>query len=173
MKTKLKLHPNTILALCVLGVALLVNIVAVIVNSTSSENTAITNYGQTVLPLNILDFVKVGLIFLMAYFIFSIIKKVLRKEKWNPKYYVAIKRIGWLSILVVLLDSVSAIAREQYIYKNEPLSEIFSRPGIFTNIISQTVFSSPVAWFLICCIFLLADVLQYAGTMKNENESFI
>ena len=173
MKTKLKLHSNTILALCILGAALIVNLITVIANSTSSDKAIINNYRETILPLNIFDFVKIAIIFLMTWLIFSIVKKVLRREKWNPEYYVAIKRIGWLSILVVLMDAISTIAREQYIYKNEPLPGIFSRPGIFTDIIAQAVFSSPIAWFLICSIFLLADVLQYAGVLKNENESFI
>lgn len=173
MKQKFKLNPNTILTLCILGVALIVNLITVIANSSASDKTVINNYRETILPLNVFDFVKVALILFMAWLVFSIIKKVLQKEKWNPKYYVTIKRIGWLSILVMLMDAISTIAREQYIYKNESLPGIFSRPGIFTDIIAQTVFSSPVAWFLICSIFLLADVLHYAGELRNENESFI
>lgn len=173
MKAKFKLNPNTILAICILSAALIVNLVIVIANSSPSDKAIINNYRETILPLNIFDFVKVAIILLMAWLVFFILKKVLRREKWNSKYHVAIKRIGWLSILVMLMDAISTIAREKYTYKNESLGDIFSNSGIFTEIISQTVFSSPVAWLLICCIFILADVVQYAGELKSDNQSII
>lgn len=173
MKTKFKMNPNTLMVLCILGVALIANTITIVVNSGGSDMPAIDSYRKTILPLNILDFIKIAIILVMAYFIFIIVKKVLRNEKWNDKYYRAIKQIGWLSVFVLLLDAVSFVAREQYIYKNAPVTDLLSNPLDYPGILAQALFSSPVAWFLICCIFLLADVLQYANELKKENESII
>lgn len=168
MKAKFKINPNTVLVLCILGVTLVVNLIMVLVNSMGSNMQPIDQYRKTILPLNILDFVKVAIIFFMAYLMYAIIRKVLRKEKWNDKYYHSIKRIGWLSVLVLLLDAISFIAREQYTYKNTSLTDLLANPAEYSSILAQAIFSSPVAWFLICSIFLLADVLQYANDLRKE-----
>ncbi len=159
--------------LCILGVAIVANLLATIADTVEINKTNTHPYQEVLLPLNIFGFAQTALIFVMAYLVFSIVKKVIQKKKWDTQYYTSVKQIGWLSVLALLLNAISIIVREQYALKHDPLTQIFARPGIFTEIIAQAIFSSPIAWFLICSIFLVADVLQYTSDAKNENESFI
>lgn len=173
MKSKLKMNINTIMVLCILCLSFIANLVTVIINTQKHDIAAVANYRKIILPLNLLDFLKAFIILFMGFLLFRIIKKLLNRVSWNDKYYRQIKTIGWLSILVMVMDSVSVISRDQYIYRNSSLSENWAIGKLFSEAIVQTLFSSPIAWFLVLCIFLLADVLQYASELKRENESFI
>lgn len=173
MKPKFKATPNTVLILCILAMAMIINLIMTIVNIQKADMAIINNYRQIILPLNILDFLKAGVILFMGFSVFRITKNAITEAKWQSKYYYKIKQIGWLSVLVLLLHAISTVAHEQYIYKNESITNLWGNPGFYQDVISNTLFSSPLAWFLVLCIFLLADVLGYTGSVKKENESII
>lgn len=160
---KLKLNPNTVLILVILAMVLAANIINTLVASSSSDVASVQSISEATLPLNILDFIKIIIIFIMAWIGFSTIRRIVRHEKWNAKYYRSIKQVGWLSVLVVLLDAISFVIQEQYISQNKDLSAISTDVTIYTDIISHALFSSPIAWFLIACIFIFADVLEYVN----------
>lgn len=166
MNQKFKLTPNTILVLIILTMVLIVNIFSTLSDFSSSKIATIESYRNSVFPLNILDLVKFILIIFMGWLIFGLIKRVAGKDKWSEKYYRRIKQIGWLSIFLILLDAISFVIREQYISINKDLATLSADPGIYTDIIAHALFSSPITWFLVVCIFLLADALEYSN--KNS-----
>lgn len=173
MKPKFKATPNTVLILCLLAMAVIINLIMTLVNTQKADMAVINTYRQIILPLNILDFLKAGIILFMGFSVFRITKNVIAHAKWQPGFYYKIKQIGWLSVLVLLLHAITTVAHEQYIYKNESLTNLWGNPGFYQDVISSTLFSSPLAWFLVLCIFLLADVLKYTYELKTDSESII
>lgn len=161
MKRKLRLNPNTILILVILAVAVLMNVVTSLIDSSSTGVVSVDAQRDAVLSLAVLNAVKMIIIVIMGWLVFRIIRRVVRKEEWNDGYYQAIKRIGWLSVLAVLLDAISSVIDQDYIDENKDISGIATDATIYGNIISYAVFSYPVAWFLIALVFISADVLRY------------
>ena len=167
---KFKINPNTVLILIILAMVLLANIVNILVDFSSSDVASVKSYRDAGIPLNILDLIKIALIFFMGWNVYLLIKKVAKGEKWNAGFYTAIKRVGWMSILVLLFSSFSFVVREQYLSQNKNLMEISSDPAIYTDVISYTLFSSPIAWFLIAVIFITADILDNANRRHAVND---
>lgn len=169
MKQKLRLNPNTILILIILIMVLAANILNTAVTSSSSDVATIQSYREATLPMNILDLIKITIIFLMGWMLFSTVKKAARNAKWSDMLYRRIKQIGWLSVLVVVLDAISYVIRDQYIAQNKSLSTLGTDATIYTEVISHALFSSPLTWFLIACIFLFADVLNIVNKPQPDN----
>ncbi|AHF17837.1 DUF2975 domain-containing protein [Niabella soli] len=173
MKQRFKVHESSVIAFIILILSVLVNLVTVIINARSSDMPVIESYRQIILPLNILDFVKAAIIFWMAWLLFRILKNVSNGIKWSDRYFRSIKRIGWLSVLIVVLDAITTTGRNLYIYRNTPLTDELTSGKFAIDVLAQTLFASPIAWFLILCVFLLADLLRYAGELKTDSESII
>lgn len=147
--------------------ALAANVLNSFVNSSTSNLASMQSLRNETLQLNILDIIKILIIVLMGWLLYSILKGVLREDKWSAKSFRNIKRVGWLSVLVVLLDAISFVIRDQYISQGKSLSTLSSDPAIYTEVISHALFSSPIVWFLIASIFLLADVLNHSHNKAN------
>lgn len=173
MKQRFKVHESSVIAFIILILSVLVNLVTVIINARSSDMPVIENYRQIILPLNILDFAKAAVIFWMAFLLFRMLRNVSNGVKWSDRYFHTIRRVGWLSVLVIILDAVTTTGRNLYIYRNTPITEELTSGKFAIDVLSQTLFASPIAWFLIWCVFLLADLLRYTGELKTENESII
>lgn len=169
MKQKFKPNSNTVLIAIILLMALVANAINTLITSSTSEVAAVQSYRQATLPLNILDFIKFSLIVLMGWIIFSNTKRIVKSRNWNERYYNSIKRVGWLSVLVVLLDAVSFVVKEDYIAQGKDLAELTTDATIYADVISHALFSSPIVWFLIACIFLIADVLNHANNPEQVN----
>jgi hypothetical protein len=167
MNQKFKLNPNTILMLIIFGMVFIVNIFSLLSDFTSSKVTLMQSYRDAVLPVNILDLVKFTVVFFMIVLAFKLVKKGIKKENQSSQYYRGMKQIGWLSVLVVLLDAISFVLREQYISQNKDIATISTNPTIYADIISRALFSSPITWFLIVCIFLAADAV-YENDLRNR-----
>lgn len=173
MKSKFRLNPNTVLIMCILGMTFLASIIMAVVNVQTSSQNVITAYRQLVWPVSVIEFIAAALILFMAYQIFKMVKRVINNERWDEKYYRNIKRIGWLSVLVLLLGSFSGILRSQINYRATAVADQLSTPVFYINALVDTLFNSPIAWLLVLCIFLLADVLNYAIELRSDNESII
>lgn len=158
MTKKIMLSPNSILVLIILAMVLIINIISLLTDLSNSSTAAMQAYRDNMMLANIAVAVKFILIVFMAWLAFRLIKSA--GNKWNERMYRGIKQIGWLSVVVVLLDSVSAVLKEQYSRQNQGHAGISSDPGVYTDIISQALFSAPVVWLLIACIFLIADILN-------------
>ena len=169
MKQRLKLNPNTILILIILIMVLAANILNTAVASSSSDVATIQSYREATLPVNMLDLLKIAIIFLMGWMIFSSVKKAAKHAQWSNSLYRKIKQIGWLSVFVVVLDAISYVIREQYIAQNKSLSTLGTDATIYTDVISHALFSSPLSWFLIACIFLIADILNLFNNPKADH----
>ncbi|MFV0605933.1 MAG: hypothetical protein ACK5NK_08850 [Niabella sp.] len=164
---KFKLSPNTILILIILGMVLIATFISTIVDFGTSGIASIQAYRNKVLPLLIVDIAGVLLILFMCWRIFSMVKKIIATHKWNDRFFTTIKQIGWLSILVLLLQAISLTFREKYIAQGKNITEAASDTRIYSDILSQALFASPLIWFLIGSIFLLADALQHINNTKS------
>jgi hypothetical protein len=160
MKQKFKLNSNTVLMLVIFGMVFIVNIFSLLSDFISSKTAMMQSYKDAVLPITILDLAKFLLILFMAVLAFKLVKKIIVEKKRNDRYVRSMKQIGWLSVLVILLDAISFVLREQYVSQNKNIATIGIDTTIYTDIISHALFSSPIAWFLVVCIFVAADVLQ-------------
>lgn len=173
MPPKFKITGSSLMALGFLCIAFLVNLVMLITNSLSSGIASIQEYRNQVLPLNILEFVKSGIILIMGYLLFRIIRNVMSRVKWNMGYYKKIKWIGWLNVLVLLIDAAASTWKESVFSKQDSITNHLADHNLYQNALLTALFNTPISWFLILCIFLIADLLQYASEIKMENDSII
>ncbi|MCF3110747.1 hypothetical protein LL912_18330 [Niabella sp. CC-SYL272] len=173
MPPKFKITGSSLMALGFLCIAFVVNLVMLITNSLSSTIASIEEYRKRVLPLNILEFVKSGILLVMGYLLFRIIRNIMSRIKWNMGYYKKIKWIGWLNVLVLLIDAAISTWQESILSKQDSVMNHLSDHNLYQNALLTALFNTPLAWFLILCIFLIADVLQYTSEVKMENDSII
>ncbi|ANH83271.1 hypothetical protein A8C56_21850 [Niabella ginsenosidivorans] len=173
MLPKFKITGSTLIAMGFLCAAFIVNLVILITNSLSSNIVSIQEYRNQVLPVNILEFVKSALLLVMGYLLFRIIRNVMSRVKWNRSYYKKIKLIGWLNVLVLLIDAAITTWKESLFSKQEAITNHLADHNLYQNALLTALFNAPLSWFLILCIFLIADVLQYTSTIKMENDSII
>lgn len=173
MPPKFKITGSSLMALAFLTIAFVVNLVMLITNSLSSNIASIQEYRNQSLPLNVLEFVKSGLLLIMAFLLFRIVKNVMSRVKWNMGYYKKIKGIGWLNVLVLLIDGASTTWRENLSSKSESITDHLTDHNLYQNALLNVLFNSPISWFLTLCVFLIADILQYASQVKLENDSII
>lgn len=164
MNQKFKITPNTLAIFCIMVLSLVAGLVNTVVNSRHSQVATVQDYQNAVWPLNILDGAKTLVLLLMVFLIYRLVKSVLNGQLWEERYYVRMKTIGWIAILVLFMDAVSFVGREQAL-EAAPLG--LSDSKLYSNAILQLLFSSPVAWFLVLSIFLTADVLHYVQSSKN------
>jgi|GEM_PF-6087095 len=173
MPPKFKITGSSLMALGFLCIAFLVNLVMLITNSLASGIASIQEYRNQVLPLNILEFIKSGLLLVMGYLLFRIIRNVMSRVKWNMGYYKKIKWIGWLNVLVLLIDAAVGTWKETLLSKQDSIMQHLTDHNFYQGTLLTALFNAPVSWFLILCIFLIADLLQYASEIKTENDSII
>ena len=173
MTPKFKITGSSLLALGFLCVAFIVNLIGVITNSLASNVASIQDYRNLVLPLNILEFIKSGLLLVMGYLLFRIIRSVIGRVKWNMGYYKKIKLIGWLNVLVLLLDAAVGNWKDSIISKQDSIMHHLTDHNFYQGALLTALFNAPLSWFLILCIFLIADILQYASVVKMENDTII
>ncbi|WP_018627634.1 DUF2975 domain-containing protein [Niabella aurantiaca] len=173
MPPKFKITGSSLMALGFLCVAFVVNLVVTITNALSSNIASIQEYRNQVMPLNILELVKSGILLIMGYLLFRIIRNVMNRVKWNMGYYKKIKWIGWLNVLVLLIDAAISNWQESVLSKQDSLANHLTDHNLYQNALLTALFNSPISWFLILCVFLIADLLQYTSEIKMENDSVI
>ncbi|MBZ4189532.1 hypothetical protein [Niabella beijingensis] len=173
MPPKFKITGSSLMALGFLCVAFIVNLVVLITNSLSSNIASIQDYRNRVLPLNILEFIKSGILLVMGYLLLRIIRNVAGRVKWNMGYYKKIKLIGWLNVLVLLIDAAVSNWNETIISKQDTITQHLTDHNFYQGALLSALFDQPLSWFLILCIFLIADILQYTGAVKMENDFII
>jgi hypothetical protein len=161
MDKKFRLNPNTILMLCIFGVAVLVNLIMVLVNINGLDATDEPVYRRSVLLLSALDFLKILILLVQGYLIFLIARKVIQRESWNDRYYKTIKRIGWFGVLGLLIGAISDSGHELIDSGSTTVFQMLSGPENYPGILAQAIFASPMSWLLVVAIFLLADVLLF------------
>lgn len=172
MNQKFKLTPNTILILCIFGVSLMINLASGLMNFGGSSSKTVEEFQKSSALITVFELVKIAVILIMTYLVFGIIKRTLRNEGWSSKYYTSIKRIGWLSVLVLLIEGIIQTAKEQLANK-APIEAVLANPDRYPEMLGQAIFSSPVAWFLVCSIFILADVLRFANEPKTPSDALV
>ncbi|MCD2424563.1 DUF4456 domain-containing protein [Niabella pedocola] len=173
MPPKFKITGSSLMALGFLCIAFIVNLVMLITNSLSSNIASIQEYRNQVLPLNVLEFVKSAVLLIMGYLLFRIIRNVMSRVKWNMGYYKKIKWIGWLNVLVLLMDAAIGNWKETILSKQDTVINHLTDHNFYQGALLGALFNEPISWFLILCIFLIADVLQYTSEIKLENDSII
>ncbi len=169
MDKKFRLNPNTILMLCIFGVAVLVNLIMVLVNINGLDSTDKPVYKRSVLLLSILDFLKILIFLVQGYLIFLIVRRVIQLESWNERYYKTIKRIGWLGVLGLLIGAISDSGHELIDSGSTSILQMLSGPENYPGILAQAIFSSPLSWLLVVAIFLLADVMLFIQSRKSPD----
>lgn len=173
MPPKFKITGSSLMALGFLCVAFIANLVITLTNSLSSNIASIQEYRNQTLPLNILEFAKSGILLIMGYLLFRIIKNVMRRQKWNTGYYKKVKGIGWLNVLVLLIDAAASTWKESVFSKQDSITNHLADHNLYQNALLTALFNTPISWFLILCIFLIADLLQYTSAVKMEQDAII
>ncbi|MGJ7032751.1 hypothetical protein [Niabella hirudinis] len=173
MPPKFKITGSSLMALGFLCVAFIVNLVIALTNSLSSNIASIQEYRNQTLPLNILEFAKSGILLIMGYLLFRIIKNVMLRQKWNTGYYKKVKGIGWLNVLVLLIDAAASTWKESVFSKQDSITNHLADHNLYQNALLTALFNAPISWFLILCVFLIADLLQYAADVKMEQDTII
>ncbi|SDC78773.1 DUF2975 domain-containing protein [Niabella drilacis] len=173
MPPKFKITGSSLMALSFLCIAFIANLVVAITNSLSSGIASVEAYRNQTLPLSILEFIKSGIILIMGYLLFRIIRNVMSRVKWNMGYYKMIKWIGWLNVLVLLIDAAVSTWQESVFSKQDSIMNHLADHNLYQNALLTALFNAPVSWFLTLCIFLIADILQYAAHVKMEQDTII
>jgi hypothetical protein len=150
----------------------MINLASGLMNFGGSSSKTVEEFQKSSALITVFELVKIVVILIMAYLVFGIIKKVFRNEGWSSKYYTSIKRIGWLSVLVLLIEGILLTAKEQFA-NNVPIEAVLANPANYPEILGQVIFSSPVAWFLVCSFFILADVLRFANEPKTPSDALV
>lgn len=158
------------MALGFLCVAFVVNLVMTITNALSSNIASIKEYRNQQMPLNILEFIKSGILLIMGYLLFRIIRNVMGRVKWNMGYYKKIKWIGWMNVLILLIDAAVSNWQESVFSKQDSVAHQLTDHHLYQNALLTALFNSPISWFLILCVFLIADALQYTSEIKMKND---
>ncbi len=168
MKKKFSITPNTLAVFCIMALSVVVSLVKTLVASKNSPVATVQAYQKTIVPFTILDGVTLLIILLMAFLVFKLIRNISKQQPWNDRYYIRVKTIGWLAILAMFIDAISFVGREQALDPMQGIAPALTDTKLYSDAILQLLFSSPVAWFLILCIFLTADLMQQAQESKNE-----
>jgi len=150
----------------------MINLASGLMNFGGSSSKTVEEFQKSSALITVFELVKIAVILIMTYLVFGIIKRTLRNEGWSSKYYTSIKRIGWLSVLVLLIEGIIQTAKEQLANK-APIEAVLANPDRYPEMLGQAIFSSPVAWFLVCSIFILADVLRFANEPKTPGDALV
>lgn len=106
-------------------------------------------------------------LFIISFFLYKLISIYNKMHFFDKKSVILVRRIAFLVLILAILD-----------VSNRGLFDILhntrlSGSNILKNFFWRTIFVSPTFIFCSILIFILADFMKRAITVKAENESFI
>lgn len=106
-------------------------------------------------------------LFSISFFLYKLISIYNKMHFFNSKSVILVRKIAFLVLILAILD----VANRGFfdILHNSHLSG----SNILKNFFWRTIFISPTFIFCSILIFILADFMKKAITVKQENESFI
>jgi hypothetical protein len=106
-------------------------------------------------------------LFTISFFLYKLISIYNKIHFFNSKSVVLVRKIAFLVLILAILDVANRRLFDVLHSSNSSLSNILK------NFFWRTIFVSPTFIFCSILIFILADFMKRAVTVKQENESFI
>ncbi|MFN3489751.1 MAG: DUF2975 domain-containing protein [Emticicia sp.] len=107
------------------------------------------------------------ILFVISFFLYKLISIYNKMHFFDNKSVVLVRKIAFLVLILAILDVANRGLFD--ILHNTHLSV----SNILKNFFWRTIFVSPTFIFCSILIFILADFMKRAITVKAENESFI
>jgi hypothetical protein len=106
-------------------------------------------------------------LFAISFFLYKLINIYNKIHFFSSKSVVLVRKIAFLVLILAILDIANRGLFDVLHSSNMSVSKILK------NFFWRTIFVSPTFIFCSILIFILADFMKKAITVKQENESFI
>lgn len=123
--------------------------------------------------LTIIKLAATAILVIMGLYMRKIVLSYTQKQSWDERNYLKMKRMGYLALVLVLVNAAFQAGYEQMwkILTHSPVQT----DGLYTfrRFYGVLFTESPAMWVLALSIFLFAELVKAAHQVKAENESFI
>lgn len=123
--------------------------------------------------LTIIKLVSTAILLVMGLYMRKVVLSYTQKQPWDENNYVKMKRMGYLALILVVINAAFQAGYEQMwkvlTHSTVPVDGLYSFRRFYSILFTE----SPAMWVLALSIFLFAELVKAAHQVKAENESFI